>query len=315
LELISMAGPLGSRVLTRILAVVAAVTMVASVPEVARAAEAAEKNRPAAARDLAPLPSEKPAERQVSEPTGDFTQSPNANGQVQSLPDGPLPANFVKKDGARVISRTPKSTTYDNGDGTSTALIHTSPVNWRDRFGTWRAIDPRLVAAPGDRLANASGPVRVSFPTATGDHDLLQVSADEWKLGFRLAGAAAGRAGKVDGAKIRYGGMLGAGVDLDAQVTPTGVKEDIVLARPLGPRRAPGSPTSSVTWCETCSALAIASAACSDQRARARPKPCGRRPRPGRRTATWWWARPTAGRRPRSWAGAWGSTSRWSAPG
>ncbi|MDP9418934.1 MAG: PA14 domain-containing protein, partial [Actinomycetota bacterium] len=228
-----MAGPLGSRVLTRILAVVAAVTMVASVPEVARAAEAAEENRPAAARDLPPLPSEKPAERQVSEPTGDFTQSPNANGQVESLPDGPLPANFVKKDGARVISRTPKSTTYDNGDGTSTALIHTSPVNWRDRFGTWRAMDPRLVAAPGDRLANASGPVRVSFPTATGDHDLLQVSADEWKLGFRLAGAAAGRAGKVDGAKIRYGGVLGAGVDLDAQVTPTGVKEDIVLARPL----------------------------------------------------------------------------------
>ncbi|HZQ29305.1 MAG TPA: PA14 domain-containing protein, partial [Acidimicrobiales bacterium] len=194
---------------------------------------------PRKAASLPPLASDATAKPQGDIPTGDFSHAPHPDGSIDAPQDSAgAPENFAVAN-RTVVGRDARSTTYDNHDGTSTVVLHNSPVNWRDQFGAWRPIDGTLAPAANGRVENVSGPVRASFSGATDTGDVAHLSADGWSLGFRLAGQRAGKVGARAGSSVRYSDVV-PGIDLVEQVGTHGMKEFVVLNRPL----PAGTPTS-----------------------------------------------------------------------
>ena len=114
-------------------------------------------------------------------PIGDFTQAPDVGGLL-ALPDDPvIPGGPVQP--GPVISRTATSTTYDNGDGTSTVRIRQTAVNWLDPKSVWRAIDTRLQQKANGAYETTSSPVRVDIAAQTGPDALINIVGDGWSIG------------------------------------------------------------------------------------------------------------------------------------
>lgn len=169
-------------------------------------------------------------------PIGDFTQAPGVDGLL-ALPDDPvIPGGPVQP--GPVISRTETSTTYDNGDGTSTVRIRQTPVNWRDPKGVWRAIDTRLQQKPNGAYETTSSQVRVDIAAETGPDPLVNIVGDGWSIGYRPLDATPNRPAVVLGHDATYDGVW-PDVDLHEQVRNDRVKEEIVLNAPLPLATAP----------------------------------------------------------------------------
>ena len=163
----------------------------------------------------------------LSVPAGDFSQPPGLE-----LPPDP------NRPGRPVSARTESSTTFDNGDGTSTVEIHQGPVNWRDKKGVWRSIDPRLRRRGDGSYETTSSSVRTSFAASTGNRNLVSIDGDGWSIGYRPVDVAQGRPVVVEGNTARFNGV-GPGIDLVHRTLNDRVKEDIVLNRPLPPGMEP----------------------------------------------------------------------------
>ncbi|HVE95052.1 MAG TPA: DNRLRE domain-containing protein [Acidimicrobiales bacterium] len=124
----------------------------------------------------------------------------------------------------------------DNGDGTFTASFFTGPVNYRDSSGNWQPIDTRL----GD--SDAPGYAWRSGPNAFTAHFKEQL--DSQYLRFDVGGrsyeltfdGAARRAAQAGERRVDYAAAM-PGVDLRYEVTPSGVKETLVLADASVPTR------------------------------------------------------------------------------
>lgn len=179
----------------------------------------------------------------VAEPAG-LIPSPKAAGAAPATALAvPRPAVPVE------IGRTANTVTYANPDGTRTTYASSRPTNYRAADGQWRKIDPRIVDAAGGLFKNAAGQVAVRFPAVTGPDGFVTVSKPGWSVGWRLAGATAGRPGVPDGSTIRYANVAGT-ADLEYGITAAGVKEVLVagagagvaahVALPAAPRRRPG---------------------------------------------------------------------------
>ena len=187
---------------------------------------------PAAASEApAPLPPmhSPPPTEVPTLPLGDFSQPPGPDG-ILALPDDPSFPGAPPQPGP-VLGRTPTSTTYDNGDGTSTVRLHQSPVNWRDAKGVWRAVDTRLRQVPSGDYETSSSPVRVGIAGETGDGNLVSISGNGWSIGYRPVGAAADRPVAVQGNNAEFYDVW-PDVDIRQHVTADRVKEDIVLNAP-----------------------------------------------------------------------------------
>jgi len=95
------------------------------------------------------------------------------------------------------------SNTYVGADGSRVTQVSTSPLNFRDRAGHWRAIDSRLVAR-GDGFVNRAGAHVIRLP-----RDLsrgVSVSSTDASLTMRLVGADA--AASTRGARATYADAL-----------------------------------------------------------------------------------------------------------
>jgi RHS repeat-associated protein len=135
----------------------------------------------------------------------------------------PLDAQAVE----RPQDRTATTETFDNPDGTRTLRLHSVRSNVRQPDGSFVPADPTLVA--GERLAPKAAPVPVSFAATAAAPDLVRVDLGEGhELTYGLREAADVR-GVVDGAAVTYRGVRD-GVDLRLTSTPTGMKDEIVLA-------------------------------------------------------------------------------------
>jgi hypothetical protein len=203
------------RGILRLIAVVLAMAFIAEAPVVFggdRAIAATPSGRPAPGLE-SPTP-----EEPLSLPVGDFSNPPGSDNELPPDPKHP----------GKVSRRTATSTTFDNGDGTSTVHLHQGPVNWQDRDGLWRAIDSRLRPRPDGDYETTSAPVQVRLAGTTGERPLVTIAADGWSLAYRTVGAVPGRRASVDGTRARFNGT-GPGVDMQEVVLNDRVKETIVL--------------------------------------------------------------------------------------
>lgn len=163
-------------------------------------------------------------------PVGDFGRTTGVPALEPTAANDPLPSAAEGLRSKRVTSRSEMATLFDNGDGTSTALIGSGPVNWKGADGRWRAVDTRLGPARDGRHRNASGPVRVEVGAESGSPDLVAVSRDGWRIAFAPSGAAGHVRAAVAGSKATHRGLF-ADIDLETIVTSSGVKQNLVLAR------------------------------------------------------------------------------------
>ncbi|HEV3359940.1 MAG TPA: RHS repeat-associated core domain-containing protein [Pseudonocardiaceae bacterium] len=124
--------------------------------------------------------------------------------------------------------RTADTQTFQNPDGSRTLRVYDQQHNVRQPDGSWLPIDPTLVPEQG-RLAPKTPGANVSFALGATDPALARLDlGGGTTMAYGLDGAAAST-GKVDGAQITYAGVF-PGVDLRLAATPTGLREQLVLA-------------------------------------------------------------------------------------
>jgi len=176
---------------------------------------------------LPPLPSTAAPLQPPELPAGDFSNPPGSTPVVPTLAPPIAAPPGLDLAGKTLTQRSASADFYDNHDGTRTAVVHGTAVNWQDASGTWRPIDPRLTASAGGGWHNASGPVSVSVSGASGP-DFVRASGTGWSAAFSLLSALPGKAGVVSGATVTYADVL-PGVDISETVLPGSLKEEVVL--------------------------------------------------------------------------------------
>ncbi|HEX5994458.1 MAG TPA: DNRLRE domain-containing protein, partial [Jiangellales bacterium] len=155
--------------------------------------------------------------------------SPPREASKQAAP-GVAPA----KVGELPERATATSTTRRNRDGSLTTTVYSSPVNYRDRNGTYQRIDSTLhpINEGGYAWRSGANSFEARFKAA------LDEGFTEFRVGSRVfrttaVGAAAARA-TASGSEVSYPGAY-PGADLTYTVGKTGVKEIIHLAGPDSP--------------------------------------------------------------------------------
>ncbi|MFD7540923.1 LamG-like jellyroll fold domain-containing protein [Streptomyces sp. NPDC059819] len=150
---------------------------------------------------------------------------------VKASKSGPSTAigGFSAKTSKRNAAKsTATASVFDNADGTTTRQIAQKPVNYRDADGNWQPIDTRVTTGGDGRLHESANSLGIDLAPRSTDPAVVSVSTDgDHTLSFGLQGATA-VAGKADGSKVTYAGILPA-TDLAVQPTTTGVKEAVVL--------------------------------------------------------------------------------------
>ncbi len=71
---------------------------------------------------------------------------------------------------------TPDRTSYVNPDGTLTAQVFKSPVNYQDASGNWHRIDPTLSVQADGSIRDGGGPVGLRLAGSLGDANLVTMS-------------------------------------------------------------------------------------------------------------------------------------------
>ena len=179
------------------------------------------------ARDLPALASAEQKKHVPEVPEGDFRNPPpqeGGPGRVEK--DHSKSYDPVK---SKLSKRTAKADIYANEDGTETAVVRTSDVNWQDAAGKWHPTDPNLVK-DGSRWKNSGSRVAVRLAGTSGDGPLAEVAADGWSIAYDVEGAAAGVKPTVKDDRAKYKGLLGAGeIDVIERVLAQGLKEEVLL--------------------------------------------------------------------------------------
>jgi RHS repeat-associated protein len=206
--------------------------------------------RPAAAATTvtttAPAPSDKPSltDRLKGLLGGGQAGAGGYNGQATLPHPATKPASKPPLKPKRVKELTGKRTArakfFELEDGRVEAELSAAPVHYRDANGDWHEIHTQIGKAdrPGFAYANATN----HFTSLFGDSSerLLRFEQADRHVTVGLPGPARTLVPRVRGSQVTYPGVLD-GADLAYQVTPEGVRKQIVLSRP------PADPTWSFT--------------------------------------------------------------------
>jgi RHS repeat-associated protein len=138
-----------------------------------------------------------------------------------------------------VSLRNATSSTFETPSGERKVEISTSPINFQAADGSWTPIDNNLVPSSraGYAFENAANAYRVYLPAELHDAPVRIEKDGQW-VEFALRGARG--APDVSGSTAIYHDAF-PGVDLRYDVTPTGVKEGLVLKGPGSQRQFPYS--------------------------------------------------------------------------
>lgn len=178
-------------------------------------------------RDLPGLRSAERGPRTPDAPQGDF-RNPPPNDDSE-LGKGKGSSKSFDPATSKVIKRNAKSDIFANADGTQTAVIRTSDVNWQDAKGDWQPIDPTLVA-DGGRWRNTSGRVAVRLAGTTGEGHLAEVGTEQWAIAYDLEGVKPGVKATAQKDKAVYRDVVD-GADLETRALAQGVKDELVLKK------------------------------------------------------------------------------------
>jgi RHS repeat-associated protein len=159
-------------------------------------------------------------------------QPPAKHGTSYVAPSTTLkPASSSGSLGAEKLNlRTQNSRTFSSGPRQLTTLVYPDSVNYRDRSGTWQAIDDSLVRTALAQYAyqNKANRYSVYLPADIGSAPIRIALGSSW-LTFSIAGAKG--VGSISGSVATYRGALpGVTVIVDAQSDT--VEESLALQGP-----------------------------------------------------------------------------------
>jgi hypothetical protein len=166
-------------------------------------------------------------------------QGPPAASKSPAGGKAGVPAKRVKELTAK---RTANQRLFALSDGRVQAELSARPLNYRDARGGWQPIDTRVrpvSGQPGLAFQNQTNTFRSGFGTRS--DGLVRFQLDGRQLTLGLDGQARALAPRAAGDTVTYPDAVAGGGDLAYQVTPTALKERIVLDRP------PADPTFSFT--------------------------------------------------------------------
>lgn len=134
---------------------------------------------------------------------------------------------------SKLVERRETADIYDNGDGTQSADIFGSPVNFKDpKDGEWKRIDNNFKSEKG-KVKNGAGSVSFSMADKTSKKSSLgTIDVNGKSLGFKLEGVKENVKGDVKDNTVTYVNAL-ENTDVRYSVLNTKLKEDfIVKSRP-----------------------------------------------------------------------------------
>lgn len=145
-------------------------------------------------------------------------------------------------EGARASSeiesrRTAFSREWRTDDGGRVTRVSAVPERWKDASGRWRKLDTALVPTADGRAQRAAvANAMVEVPTdQRGDSPVVLRDGDA-KMELRLLGASPATGAPLGDSARAYAGVL-PGVQQRIGSSASGLKEELVLAGPLSPRR------------------------------------------------------------------------------
>ena len=156
-----------------------------------------------------------------ADPKADFTPLSKASGD----------AEHFDPQRSKIVSQSMFIDEYENPDGTRTIKQSQEPRNVKDALGTWRAVDPTLVAdVPTRRVKARQHPLTPTLGAAADDPSLVTVSHDGHKVTLAPEKPAKDRKVKVSDKVAEYTDVT-PDTDLTYEVTPGSVKETIKLKK------------------------------------------------------------------------------------
>ena len=132
-----------------------------------------------------------------------------------------------------VALRTSHAKTFLNPDDqTYLARIWNAPIHYRDSQGRWQDTDNRLVASPspGYLVENAANAFKARFG-GVGRQDMVRFEAGDKWVTLTPTGSLRAQTPAIADNRITYRGLF-EGIDLQYEVTSSGIKENIILAAP-----------------------------------------------------------------------------------
>jgi RHS repeat-associated protein len=174
-------------------------------------------------------------------PAGDFTNEPPKGLPTEAERAAAAKAKPSGLGAKPVVEQGDRYDIVDNGDGSRTAQLHSTPINFKDEAtGGWKRIDNSIVPDGTGGYKNAAGPAAFRFADGITEAPGLVASAAKWSSRFHLGGAAKSSP-RVDGSRITYPDVF-PGIDLEYEVRGSVAKEWLVV------KRMPASAPSSFTF-------------------------------------------------------------------
>ena len=128
--------------------------------------------------------------------------------------------------------RTKYSSTFENGDGTWTEVIHLNPIHYKDAEGEWEEIDTTLVPNGDGTWRNKAGAFTSEFAASADDATLVSLEQDDAGVDSAVDLGVPGLDGSenavIEGNTITYPSVL-PNVDMRLSVLATGVEQFFVF--------------------------------------------------------------------------------------
>jgi RHS repeat-associated protein len=147
------------------------------------------------------------------------------------------------------VGRDATSVVWRNPDGSFASNLYSAPVSYKAADGSWQAIDTRLASDGQGGFTNRAGPFSVHFGSSAAAGKLITLTQGSESISLGFSGALKVSSGIV--APTPKAGVVAIGsdtvifagaltnTDLRYQVLPEGIKEAIVVNKPLAPTVTP----------------------------------------------------------------------------
>ena len=149
---------------------------------------------------------------------------------AKSVPVKPMSKEIIPK-------RTETTKTFDNGDGTYTVKLFSSPIHFLNK-GVWQDVDPAIKPSGDGNYENGNGRFKARFAGNGKANELTSFEYDGMEVAYSLASLpdlgpnyytiVNESMPEVKGNSLKYADIF-PGVDLRQVVTGIGIKEDIIL--------------------------------------------------------------------------------------
>jgi RHS repeat-associated protein len=143
------------------------------------------------------------------------------------------PSGYVAGGSVHVASLdTANTTVYANPDGTHTAMVYGSPINFQANGSqVWQPINTTIIPAVNGALQTAATPTGITFSPIGNASPLVSLSTSAGTVGFNVLGASGSSSAVASGSNVDYPNIL-ANTNLDYNVGNDFIKGTFQVLQP-----------------------------------------------------------------------------------